>query len=139
MSYNYETEVREAIEAGERSLQSLRLVQGELNSAGNWGIVDILGGGLITDLFKHSKMNNASRYMDEARYDLQRFQRELRDVTINTNLNINVGDFLTFADFFFDGFVADIMMQSKIKDAKRQVEEAIDRVEMILNDLRRTL
>lgn len=139
MSYNYETEVREAIEAGERSLQSLRLVQGELNSAGNWGIVDILGGGLITDLFKHSKMNNASRYMDEARYDLQRFQRELRDVTINTNLNINVGDFLTFADFFFDGFVADIMMQSKIKDAKRQVEEAIYRVEMILNDLRRTV
>ena len=139
MSYNYEMEVREAIEAGERSLQSLRLVQGELNSAGNWGIVDILGGGLITDLFKHSKMNNASRYMDEARYDLQRFQRELRDVTINTNLNINVGDFLTFADFFFDGFVADIMMQSKIKDAKRQVEEAIYRVEMILNDLRRTV
>ena len=139
MSYNYEMEVREAIEAGERSLQSLRLVQGELNSAGNWGIVDILGGGLITDLFKHSKMNNASRYMDEARYDLQRFQRELRDVTINTNLNINVGDFLTFADFFFDGFIADIMMQSKIKDAKRQVEEAIYRVEMILNDLRRTV
>lgn len=135
MAYDLEKELREAISAGERALISLREAQNYLNSAGNWGIVDILGGGLITDLIKHSKINNASQCMEEARQDLRSFQRELND--INAYLpNIQIGDFLTFADFFFDGFIADMLVQSKIKDAKRQVVDAISQVEDILSRLR---
>lgn len=138
MSYDLEKEIREAISAGERALDSLREAQNYLNSAGNWGIVDILGGGLITDLIKHSKINNASQCMEAARQDLRRFQRELDD--INEYLpNIQVGDFLTFADFFFDGFIADMFVQSKIGDAKKQVADAIYRVESIVNRLRNEL
>ena len=51
-------------------------------------------------------------------------------------MNIDVGGFLTFADFFFDGFLADVMVQSKINNAKRQVDEAIRRVENVLGRLR---
>ena len=47
-----------------------------------------------------------------------------------------MGDFLTFADFFFDGFLADVMVQSKINNAKKQVDEAIRRVEEVLVKLR---
>ena len=138
MSYNLEKEIQEAISAGERALDSLREAQKYLSSAGNWGIVDILGGGLITDLIKHSKINNASQCMETARQDLRRFQRELDDV--NEYLpNIQVGDFLTFADFFFDGFIADMFVQSKIGDAKKQVADAIYRVEGIVDRLRNEL
>lgn len=49
---------------------------------------------------------------------------------------MDVGGFLTFADFFFDGFLADIFVQSKIGDGKKQVQEAIRRVEDILRTLR---
>lgn len=35
--YNYEKERREAIEAGQRALNSLRAAQKELESARNWG------------------------------------------------------------------------------------------------------
>ena len=31
----------------------------QLSSARNWGFLDVLGGGLIVDLIKHSKLNNA--------------------------------------------------------------------------------
>ena len=55
MSYDFEKERNEAILAGERALDSLRAARDELNSAGNWGIVDLLGGGLISGLVKHSK------------------------------------------------------------------------------------
>ena len=45
--------------------------------------------------------------------------------------------FLSFADFFFDGIVADYLVQSKIGEARRQVNEAINQVERILVELRR--
>ena len=133
--YNIEKEMREAIQAGENALYSLQAAREELQKAGNWGIVDLLGGGLITSLIKHSKMDNASRLMENAKYDLKRFQKELRDVTVNTNLSIDCSDFLTFADFFWDGIIADWLVQSKINDAKSQVDEAIAQVEQILRGL----
>lgn len=33
---------------------------------------------------------------------------------MTVNLNIDTHDFLTFADWFFDGFVADWLVQDKI-------------------------
>ena len=52
MAYDFEKEKYEAIQAGERALVSLREAQNQLNSAKNWGVVDLLGGGLFTDLIK---------------------------------------------------------------------------------------
>lgn len=136
MGNNMMEEVREATYAGERALTSLKTAQDELSSAKSWGIVDLLGGGLITDMIKHSKMDRASSYMETAKHDLRVFQRELKDVTVHTDFQINVGDFLKFADFFFDGIVADYLVQSKIADAKKEVDKAIRQVEDILADLR---
>lgn len=129
-------EIKEAIGAGERALQSLRAAQDKLNSARSWGIFDMLGGGFITDMIKHSKLNDAASYMENAKADLRIFQRELRDVDVPANIEIEISGFLSFADFFFDGFVADYLVQSKIADARRQVSDAIRRTENILQDLR---
>lgn len=129
-------EVYEAIDAGEKALGSLKQAQKYLNSAGNWGLFDVLGGNLITGLVKHSKMHDASKCIDQARHDLRRFQRELDDVDSYIP-DVQIGDFLTFADFFWDGFVADILIQSKISNGKKQVAEAIGRVEAILCQLKK--
>ena len=67
--------------------------------------------------------------MEAAKTDLKRFQRELKDVNIPLDLRMEVGSFLSFADFFFDGFVADYLVQSKISEAKEQVSDVIVRVE----------
>ena len=77
--------------------------------------------------------------MEAAKTDLKRFQRELKDVNIPLDLRMEVGSFLSFADFFFDGFVADYLVQSKISEAKEQVSDAIIRVEQILNELKRKM
>ena len=53
------------------------------------------------------------------------------------HLDIETGDFLSFADWFFDGFVVDWMVQDRINQASRQVAEAIQRVEGILRQLQR--
>jgi hypothetical protein len=135
MAYDIEREKREAVEAGYRALQSLNNAKAELNSAKNWGLVDLFGGGTITGLIKYSKMNNAQRYMEQAKYDLSRFGKELNDVNMVCDLNLDVGGFLTFADFFFDGVVADWLVQDRINEARRQVDEAIWRVQEIINRL----
>ena len=53
-------EMQEAVQAGERALQSLYAARDKLGSARNWGIFDMLGGGFISDFVKHSKMNDAA-------------------------------------------------------------------------------
>jgi hypothetical protein len=73
--------------------------------------------------------------MEQAKYDLSTFGRELNDVNMVCDLNLNVGDFLSFADFFFDGVVADWLVQDRINEARRQVDDAIWRVQEIINRL----
>ena len=133
--YDRDKEIREAIRAGERALESLKEAQRQLNSAGSWGLVDIFGGNTISGLMKHMKVNNASRCVNDARRNLAAFRDELGDIRDIEGLNVDIDGFLTFADFFFDGFVADIFVQSKIRKGQQQVQEAIQRVEEILRDL----
>ena len=107
-----------------------------MNSARNWGLFDLFGGGFFADIMKHSKMDDASRYIEAAKNDLQIFQRELKDVRGNWNIQFQTGGFLSFADFLFDGFIADYMMQSRIAEARQQVEDAIYKTESLLTELK---
>lgn len=132
---NYRREINEAIQAGQEALTCLNEARDCLNSAGNWGIVDLLGGGFLTTMIKRSRMKDADNLVQQARGALKRFQRELMDVEDIPELHIETGDFLTFADYFFDGIIADWLVQSKINDSKRQVENAIRKVSYILGQL----
>ena len=134
--YNRDLEIREAIDAGERALHSLWDAKNSLGSARGWGIVDMLGGRGLSGLIKHVKIGDARNSLGQAKSDLARFSRELADVREIQGLDIEIGDFLTFADFFFDGFLADIMVQSKIRQAQDKIDDAIERVEYLLNRLR---
>lgn len=135
MSYDFDKEKREAVDAGNRALNSLRLAQSNLDSAKNWGFVDMLGGGLISTVVEHSKMYDAKRNMQQAKNDLRDFSRELEDVNMSNNLDIEIGDFLTFADWFFDGLIVDWMVQDRINNASDKVDESIAKVEDILRQL----
>ena len=135
--YNRDMEIREAIDAGERALRSLREAKSSLDSARGWGIVDIIGGRGLSGLIKHVKIGDAKNSLNRAKEDLNRFSRELSDVREHQGLDIEIGDFLTFADFFFDGLLADLMVQSKIRQAQDKIDDAIDRVEFLLGWLER--
>ena len=45
-------ELEQAETAGEKALWSLYIARDTLNSAKKWGMVDLFGGGLITDFIK---------------------------------------------------------------------------------------
>lgn len=128
-------EMNEAIIAGKKALNSMRAAKEALNSAGNWGVADLLGGGFLVDLVKHSKLDDAGERLEEARCQLELFQCELKDIDLPYNFTIQIDDFLTFADFFFDGIIADWLVQSKINEAKDELNYAIERVEQMVVDL----
>lgn len=132
-------EIQEAIEAGEDALYSLYGARDQLSGARNWGIADLLGGGLAVNLIKHSKINKARKCLEDAKYKLKKFQNELRDVTLMDRINIDVSDFLSFADFFFDGLAADYLVQSRINEARGEVDYAIRHAEELVAELRARL
>lgn len=92
-------------------------------SARNWSFIDVFSNGVITDLFKHYKLNKARNTMDEVNYLLQKLSRELGGINIPADYRMQLGGFLTFADFFFDGILVDAYMASKIMSSLEQIRQ----------------
>ena len=128
-------EIDEAIHAGERALDSLREAKNQLNSARNWGIYDMIGGGLISSMIKHSKIDQANEWMDQANRDLRCFAKELRDVD-GEDLQIDTGSLVTMLDIFCDNFFSDLLVQQKINDGRARIDALSDRIEDVLYTLK---
>ena len=121
-------EAAEAIDAGEKALACLDRASKSLDSASGWGMLDIFGGGLISGLAKHRRIDEAQDALREAQASLAVFSRELSDVHEFSGLKVDIARGWTFADFFFDGAISDIVVQSKIEDARSRVDHARDTV-----------
>lgn len=128
-------EIREAIQAGEAALRSLERAKGKMGSAKNWGIFDMMGGGLFSSLFKHSKIDRASADIEEAKRQLAVFKRELEDVSISEDFSVEIGDGLRFIDTFLDNVFADVVVQSRINSAIERLDKVSGQVRGILTKL----
>ena len=128
-------EVDEAIRAGERALDSLREAKAKLDSARNWGIYDILGGGMISSMVKHSKMSSANEWVEQANRDLKRFAKELRDVD-EDGLYVQAGSLASTLDIFFDNVFSDFIVQNRINEARGEIDRMIGRIERAVWDLK---
>ena len=129
-------EVQEAIQAGMAALRALGEMGSDLSSAGSWGIWDVAGGGVMATFAKHGCLDDAQDSAYEARRALSRFRTELADVSSDQVPDVELGDFATFADYFFDGLFADLFVQSRIQEAQDQVEAVSGRVDRLVSQLR---
>ncbi len=128
-------EITEAITAGNSVVIDLDQAIKSLGSAGDWGIWDMLGGGFITDMIKHSHIDDARNSVNNAQNKISQFKRELADVQKNTEVQINIGELMSFADFFFDGLIFDWIVQSKIEDSLAQSDKAKDTIVQTIKEL----
>jgi len=129
-------EIREAQQAGSRAREALRLAEGRLESASNWGTYDMLGGGLIATAIKHGRIDEARDHIHEAEHQLRLFAEELKDVHMHTDAAApEIGGFLGFADYFFDGLITDWMVQGKIHDSLDSVRHSGSQVDRALREL----
>lgn len=128
-------EVKEASSAGKRALDHVGRIQKSLESAANWGAYDMMGGGLLATMAKRDHLDKAQTEMHQFQHQLKNFNRELKDVGDSIDFDIQIDDFLSFADWFFDGFFVDWAVQSKINDAKLQMRQLEGKIKGIVNKL----
>lgn len=132
-------EIKEAIEAGEKTNASLQNMKEHLNTARSWGMWDMMGGGLISNIAKHSAIEKANQIAHSTQSNLKSFQKELSDVNNFTEISVDISSFATFADFFFDGFFVDWFVQSKINDSIDNVDNTYNKISEIVRELRKEL
>lgn len=128
-------EIDEAICYGEKALDAIEKVIKELETADGWGIADILADGLITTTIKHSNIDDARGYAEQAQRMLGKFKKEMSDIRMVTGTEIAVGSFETFSDYFFDSLIFDWVVQSEIgktldtiKNYKNQLDKAMSKL-----------
>jgi len=129
-------ELSEAIRAGKDVLSGLEGVLESLESAKSWGTWDVLGGGLISTVVKHNRIDQARSGIHEVQAKLSSFDRELSDVGERIQLGIDIGEFETFADYFFDSLIFDWAVQSKINQSLERARNAKGTLTQVIEELR---
>ena len=130
-----ELQINQAINLTDQLISELDQAERQLSSARNWGFLDVLGGGFIVDLIKHSKLNNAKLSMDRVNYLLQELKRVLGGISMPGDYSMNVGGIATFADFFFDSGIVDVYMTAKIMSSLNEVRNLKNRCYELKNRL----
>ena len=101
---NQQREVREALEAGQKAYDIAEQVVHKLEHVKGWSTVDLIGGSILTDVVKYNGLNEIQEMTKELQGALRGFRTELADVKeeISGDIQINLGGFLTFADYYED-------------------------------------
>ncbi|QOR36784.1 hypothetical protein IMX26_08245 [Clostridium sp. 'deep sea'] len=128
-------EIDEALDAGDLAVKGIVGIIDSLKSAQGWGIWDMVGGGLITSMIKHSHINEAKKQSEQVQTYLRMFKNELLDINIDETININIEGFDVFIDYFFDGLISDYFVQSKINSAKKSVDNIYSKVSLLVDQL----
>jgi hypothetical protein len=129
-------EINEALVAGEKALSITNRVLSNLDSAEGWGTWDLLGGGMISGMAKHSHLDEAQKLVEDLQVQLRRFKTELTDVTIDADIQVSIDCFLHFADYFFDGLFADWAVLDKINQSQTKVKDTKVQIERVLYHLK---
>ena len=96
---------------------------------------DLLGGGLLSGLIKHSRMDQAEQEIAQLRRALDRFNRELHDVRVRCDATTELSAFWRVTDIVWDNFFSDWTALSQISEAKERVERTDARILDILRQL----
>lgn len=128
---NWQKEVDEALVAADKTLIHLNAALKELESAKNWGIFDILGGGMFTSIIKRGHLSDVETELTLAREKAEILIDELDDLGRTLDIDLEIDDFLNFTDLFLDNIFSDLAVQSKIDKTKKNIQHAIIEIENI--------
>jgi len=128
-------EVLEAFKVGQSLIQVLNKILEYLSQAKNWGHHDMSGRGRHAGYAKRQAIDRANAYVHEAHRYIQHYQKELKDVGLRVNINLQTESFNSFLDFFFDNLISDWIVQKKIKNTIGQVHGTREQVIELNNSL----
>ena len=128
-------EIKEAISCANTAKYTTEDILSKLESAEKWGTFDIWGGGTVAGIAKHCELDDAQERVERLQIQLRKLKTELADVTIQTDIHVNVEGFLRFADYFYDGLLADCAVQDQIKKSQSQIISTQNKINDVINHL----
>lgn len=128
-------EIDEALMAGNEALGAIGRAESKLSGARGFGIWDMFGGGLISGLLKHSQMDDAQRYVNDANQAIKRFQKELSDINMSIQYGVSFDGVTKAIDILFDNILVDALIQSRIRETQKNLEQTKQQVQYAVNTL----
>ena len=134
-----EQELEEAIASGTTVLRIASDVLSSLRNMESISYLGRLGSNVLTDMAKHETMDEAQKNVEQLQINLQRFNKELSDVELRENLQVSIDKMLRFSDLFFENLLAETAVPEKLRQARSQVDQALDLILGILRQLQTKL
>lgn len=125
-------EIEEAKIVGKDLLIEVIEVQEVLETAKNWGIIDIAGGDLLSSIAKHGKIDEAEKAFKKISNLIIRFNKELGDTNIH---GISFSSTTMVFDIWLDNIFTDFSVQGKIKESLSNIVSLKAKVEDKLTHL----
>jgi hypothetical protein len=123
------------IEVGEKAVDALEDALDRINSARHWGLADIFGGRLLVTAFKNKRIRETEDALTQADHLLDQFADMALDYDISIAEHPDISEVLTVFDYVMDNFVTDLMIQSKLNEARSSIQRTLDEVCQALDDL----
>lgn len=129
-------EISEALSAGRQALSTVDAILDDLDDAGGWAAWDTFGGGgLLSDIMKHDHLDEAQTKINKLQIELRNFKTELSDVEVHADIQVQIEEFLKFADYFFDGLFADWAVMDKIEQSENHVKHTQNEILSVISKL----
>lgn len=137
-----EAEIREVDEAGaaaDGAARALAYVSEQLGSASGWSTYDtFFGGGAMSSMMKHQRMDEAARAAAAADQCLQRLAAELADVpgAAQAMPSLQLDGMTRFVDIWFDNIFTDWAVRDRLQRASQTVHHLQQVVDDVTGRLR---
>lgn len=134
-----EQELQEAIIAGTSALRTMADLQQNLHSAKDWSARESRTPAFWADHARHEQLEEAREHVDRLQIQMQKFNKELSDVTIRPSLQPSIQRMLSFSDFLFDGILSDMAVTERINQSCTLADQTRECILGVLRQLQNTL
>lgn len=134
-----EQELQEAIIAGTSALRTMADLQQNLHSAKDWSARESRTPAFWADRARHEQLEEAQEHVDRLQIQMQKFNKELSDVTIRPSLQPSIQRMLSFSDFLFDGILSDMAVTERISKSCTLADQTRECILSVLRQLQNTL
>ena len=136
--FSVRKEIAEAIRAVEAVTALTLEAENKLSSAKSWSTYDtFFGGGIIGDLVKYSKLDEANQHIAEINSAAEHMQKELQDVDLALeNKMEHIGGSERFFDIAFDNIFSDWSIRGKISSNLENIKAFLSELHTISEQLR---
>lgn len=126
-------ETQEAIESGNDVLKHLNLMIKNLKYVKQWGLYRMQGKGRYSSYEKKGYIDKAQKLVGVVQVKFNIFEKELKDLYPDYDLNMDNYHFKAFVDNFYDGLITDWIIVKKLQVALNGTVAATHKVNRLLS------